>query len=76
VPDRVETFGAAAVVDAEPALAVVLSGERFDGALAAIANFIDLSRRTSPGMLVMARQSPADADALQAGCNAAGGCRD
>jgi HD-GYP domain-containing protein (c-di-GMP phosphodiesterase class II) len=31
-----------AVVGAEPALAVVLTGERFDGALAAIANFIDL----------------------------------
>ena len=31
-----------AVVEAEPALAVVLSGERFDAALAAIANFIDL----------------------------------
>jgi len=32
----------AAVIDAEPAVAVVLSGERFDAALAAIANFIDL----------------------------------
>ena len=32
----------AAVIDAEPALAVVLSGERFDAALAAIANFVDL----------------------------------
>ena len=31
-----------AVVAAEPTLAVVLSGERFDAALAAIANFIDL----------------------------------
>ena len=31
-----------AVVEAEPGLAVVLSGERFDAALAAIANFIDL----------------------------------
>ena len=31
-----------AVIDAEPALAVVLSGERFDGALLAIANFVDL----------------------------------
>jgi HD-GYP domain-containing protein (c-di-GMP phosphodiesterase class II) len=31
-----------AVVAAEPALAVVLSGERFDAAIAAIANFIDL----------------------------------
>jgi HD-GYP domain-containing protein (c-di-GMP phosphodiesterase class II) len=32
----------AAVIDAEPALAVVLTGERFDAALAAIANFVDL----------------------------------
>jgi HD-GYP domain-containing protein (c-di-GMP phosphodiesterase class II) len=31
-----------AVIDAEPALAVVLSGERFDAALQAIANFVDL----------------------------------
>jgi hypothetical protein len=30
------------VIEAEPALAVVLSGERFDLALAAIANFVDL----------------------------------
>ena len=31
-----------AVIQAEPALAVVLSGERFDAALLAIANFVDL----------------------------------
>jgi HD-GYP domain-containing protein (c-di-GMP phosphodiesterase class II) len=31
-----------AVVDAEPALAIVLSAERFDAALLAIANFVDL----------------------------------
>jgi HD-GYP domain-containing protein (c-di-GMP phosphodiesterase class II) len=31
-----------AVIDAEPALAIVLSGERFDRALEAIANFIDV----------------------------------
>ena len=30
------------MIDAEPALAMVLSGERFDAALAAIANFVDL----------------------------------
>ena len=30
------------MIDAEPALAVVLSGERFDSALLAIANFVDL----------------------------------
>jgi HD-GYP domain-containing protein (c-di-GMP phosphodiesterase class II) len=31
-----------AVIDAEPSLAVVLAGERFDQALAAVANFVDL----------------------------------
>jgi HD-GYP domain-containing protein (c-di-GMP phosphodiesterase class II) len=31
-----------AVIDAEPALAVVLSGERFDAALLAVATFVDL----------------------------------
>ena len=31
-----------AVIDAEPALAVVLSGERFDAALEAVANYVDL----------------------------------
>ncbi|HEY1510241.1 MAG TPA: HD domain-containing phosphohydrolase [Solirubrobacteraceae bacterium] len=31
-----------AVIDAEPALAVVVSGERFDSTLLAIANFVDL----------------------------------
>jgi HD-GYP domain-containing protein (c-di-GMP phosphodiesterase class II) len=31
-----------AVIDAEPALAAVLTGERFDAALLAIANFVDL----------------------------------
>jgi HD-GYP domain-containing protein (c-di-GMP phosphodiesterase class II) len=31
-----------AVIDAEPVLAIVLSGERFDAALLAIANFVDL----------------------------------
>jgi HD-GYP domain-containing protein (c-di-GMP phosphodiesterase class II) len=38
--DRVNTWDA--VIGAEPALAVVLSGERFDAALAAIAAFVDL----------------------------------
>ncbi len=38
--DTVATWDA--VIDAEPALAVVLSGDRFDAALAAIANFVDL----------------------------------
>src|SRR5260370_21282348 len=38
--DELETWDA--VIDAEPALAVVLSSERFDAALLAIANFVDL----------------------------------
>jgi HD-GYP domain-containing protein (c-di-GMP phosphodiesterase class II) len=38
--DAVDTWEA--VVGAEPALSVVLSGERLDGALASVANFIDL----------------------------------
>ena len=38
--DTVRTWDA--VIDAEPALAVVLSGERFDEALAAVARFIDI----------------------------------
>ncbi len=38
-----DTVGAwEAVIQAEPALAVVLSGDRFDAALLAIANFVDL----------------------------------
>jgi len=40
------------VIQAEPALAVVLSGERFDEALAAMANFVDLK---SPYFLGHAR---------------------
>jgi HD-GYP domain-containing protein (c-di-GMP phosphodiesterase class II) len=38
--DGVATWDA--VIDAEPALAMVLSGERFDSALTAIADFVDL----------------------------------
>jgi HD-GYP domain-containing protein (c-di-GMP phosphodiesterase class II) len=38
--DQVGTWDA--VIDAEPALAIVLSGERFDAALTAIADFVDL----------------------------------
>jgi HD-GYP domain-containing protein (c-di-GMP phosphodiesterase class II) len=38
--DTVATWDA--VIESEPALAVVLSGERFDQALTAIANFVDL----------------------------------
>jgi HD-GYP domain-containing protein (c-di-GMP phosphodiesterase class II) len=45
--DSVETWEA--VIDAEPALAVVLSGERFDASLLAIANFVDLKSPYSLG---------------------------
>jgi HD-GYP domain-containing protein (c-di-GMP phosphodiesterase class II) len=38
--DSVGTWDA--VIDAEPALALVLTGERFDDALEAVANFVDL----------------------------------
>ena len=38
--DAVATWDA--VISAEPALAIVVSGERFDAALGAIANFVDL----------------------------------
>jgi HD-GYP domain-containing protein (c-di-GMP phosphodiesterase class II) len=48
--DTVETWEA--VIGAEPALAVVLSGERFDAALLAIADFVDLK---SPYFLGHAR---------------------
>ena len=48
--DAVATWGA--VIAAEPALAVVLSGERFDAALLAIADFVDLK---SPYFLGHAR---------------------
>jgi HD-GYP domain-containing protein (c-di-GMP phosphodiesterase class II) len=48
--DSVVTWDA--VIDAEPALAVVLSGERFDAALLAIASFVDLK---SPYFLGHAR---------------------
>ncbi len=45
--DDVETWDA--VIDAEPALAVVLSADRFDAALLAIANFVDLKSPYSLG---------------------------
>ena len=61
--DSVRTWDA--VIEAEPALAVVLSGERFDAALLAIATFVDLK---SPYTLGHAR---AVADlAAQAGAQA------
>src|SRR5438270_8803528 len=45
--EDVETWDA--VIEAEPGLAVVLSGERFDAALLAIANFVDLKSPYSLG---------------------------
>jgi HD-GYP domain-containing protein (c-di-GMP phosphodiesterase class II) len=48
--DAVGTWDA--VIDAEPALAVVLAAERFDAALVAVADFVDLK---SPFMLGHAR---------------------
>jgi HD-GYP domain-containing protein (c-di-GMP phosphodiesterase class II) len=48
--DQVQTWDA--VVDAEPSLAVVLTEERFDSALEAVANFVDLK---SPYFLGHAR---------------------
>ena len=45
--DSVGTWDA--VIEAEPALAVMLSGERFDAALLAIANFVDLKSPYSLG---------------------------
>ena len=45
--DEVETWDA--VIDAEPALAVLLSWDRFDAALLAIANFVDLKSPYSLG---------------------------
>ncbi len=48
--DAVETWDA--VIGAEPALAVVLSGDRFEAALQAVANFVDLK---SPYFLGHAR---------------------
>src|SRR3954447_25335379 len=45
--DSVETWDA--VIEAEPALAVMLSSERFDAALVAVANFVDLKSPYSLG---------------------------
>jgi HD-GYP domain-containing protein (c-di-GMP phosphodiesterase class II) len=66
--DSVATWDA--VIDAEPALAVVLSGDRFDQALAAIANFVDLK---APYTLGHARAVAdlAAAAAERLGCSAA-----
>ena len=59
-----------AVIDAEPALAVVLSGEQFDAALLAIANFVDLK---SPYTLGHARAVAELAAAAGAAARAARG---
>ena len=61
--DSVSTWDA--VIDAEPSLAVVLSAERFDAALEAIANFVDLK---SPYFLGHAR-AVADLAAAAAGAS-------
>jgi HD-GYP domain-containing protein (c-di-GMP phosphodiesterase class II) len=50
-----------AVIDAEPALAVVLSGEKFDQALRAIANFIDLKSPYTLGHAVAVAELAGDA---------------
>jgi HD-GYP domain-containing protein (c-di-GMP phosphodiesterase class II) len=64
--DSVATWDA--VIDAEPALTIVLSGERFDAALLAVANFVDLK---SPYTLGHARAVAdlAAAAGTQLGCS-------
>src|SRR3954470_4837001 len=59
--DSVGTWDA--VIDAEPALAVVLSGERFDAALLAIANFVDLKSPYTLGHARAVADLPAEAAA-------------
>ena len=55
-----------AVIEAEPALAVVLSGDRFDAALVAIANFVDLKSPYTLGHSSAVAKLAADA-AVQLG---------
>jgi HD-GYP domain-containing protein (c-di-GMP phosphodiesterase class II) len=50
-----------AVIGAEPALAVVLAGERFDGALLAIANFVDLKSPYTLGHALAVAELAAEA---------------
>jgi HD-GYP domain-containing protein (c-di-GMP phosphodiesterase class II) len=50
-----------AVIDAEPALAVVLSGDRFDAALLAIADFVDLKSPYTLGHARAVAELAADA---------------
>jgi HD-GYP domain-containing protein (c-di-GMP phosphodiesterase class II) len=59
-----------AVIDAEPALAVVLTGERFDAALTAVADFVDLK---SPYLLGHAQAVAALAGAAGAASGMGGG---
>lgn len=53
-----------AVIDAEPALAILLSGERFDAALLAVANFVDLKSPYflghAPAVAALAAEAGAD----------------
>jgi HD-GYP domain-containing protein (c-di-GMP phosphodiesterase class II) len=59
--DSVGTWDA--VIEAEPALAVVLSGERFDATLRAIANFVDLKSPYSLGHATAVAELAAEAGA-------------
>ena len=59
--DTVGTWDA--VIDAEPALAIMLSGERFDAALVAIANFVDLKSPYTLGHARAVAELAADAAA-------------
>ena len=59
-----------AVIDAEPALAVVLTGEHFDAALTAVADFVDLK---SPYLLGHAQAVAALAGAAGAASGMGGG---
>jgi HD-GYP domain-containing protein (c-di-GMP phosphodiesterase class II) len=66
--DSVGTWDA--VIEAEPALAIVLAGERFDAALLAIANFVDLKSPYTLGHALAVGELAADA-AAQLGLSAA-----
>ena len=59
--DTVGTWDA--VIEAEPALAIMLSGERFDAALVAIANFVDLKSPYTLGHARAVGELAADAAA-------------
>jgi HD-GYP domain-containing protein (c-di-GMP phosphodiesterase class II) len=59
--DSVGTWDA--VIDAEPALAIVLSGERFDAALEAVATFVDLKSPYTLGHARAVADLAADAGA-------------